>query len=195
MILSKADLHNYIHADFVRQEMSHPLMARFTFGEHNRTRKYLYILRHLEYYKNKKKSALGYVLLAIWMLRYRHYSLKTDMYILPNTCGKGLLLPHPGFIRVGSLVNMGENCTILPMVLFGKKKPTSQGKIIVGHNCYFGVGSTILGPVTIGNNAIIGAGSVVTKDIPSYAVVAGNPAKVIKIIKEDGENNPELEAH
>ena len=69
MILSKADLHNYIHADFIRQEMSHPLMARFTFGEHNRTRKYLYILRHLEYYKNKKKSALGYVLLAIWMLR------------------------------------------------------------------------------------------------------------------------------
>ena len=44
----------------------------------------------------------------------------------------------------------------------------------------------ILGGVKIGSNSIIGAGSVVTKDIPSNVIAAGNPAKVIrKITKED----------
>lgn len=43
-------------------------------------------------------------------------------------------------------------------------------------------GSIILGGVTIGENAVIGAGSVVTKDVPSNAIVGGNPAKVIKYI-------------
>ncbi|MGV1061579.1 hypothetical protein ACQR24_12255 [Clostridium perfringens] len=46
-----------------------------------------------------------------------------------------------------------------------------------------GVGSTIIGNVNIGNNVIIGANSVVTKDVNSNCVVAGNPAKVIKILK------------
>ncbi len=43
-----------------------------------------------------------------------------------------------------------------------------------------GSGSTILSKVTIGEHAIVGAGSVVTKDVPAYAVVAGNPAKVLR---------------
>ena len=43
----------------------------------------------------------------------------------------------------------------------------------------------ILSGVTIGQKAIIAAGSVVTKDIPDYAIAAGNPAKVIKQIKNE----------
>jgi acetyltransferase-like isoleucine patch superfamily enzyme len=46
-----------------------------------------------------------------------------------------------------------------------------------------GSGSTILGNVTIGENAIVGAASVVTKDVPANAIVAGNPARVIRYIK------------
>jgi acetyltransferase-like isoleucine patch superfamily enzyme len=45
-----------------------------------------------------------------------------------------------------------------------------------------GTSSTILCGVTIGENAIIGAGSVVTKDVPANSVVAGNPAKVIRML-------------
>lgn len=45
-----------------------------------------------------------------------------------------------------------------------------------------GSGATILGGVTIGEKAIIGAGSVVTKDVPAGAIVAGNPAKVLRKI-------------
>ncbi|MDY0040412.1 MAG: acyltransferase [Desulforhabdus sp.] len=46
-----------------------------------------------------------------------------------------------------------------------------------------GSGSTILCNVTIGENAIVGAGSVVTKDVPSNAVVAGNPARFLRYIE------------
>ena len=45
-----------------------------------------------------------------------------------------------------------------------------------------GSGSTILSNVTIGENALIGAGSVVTRDVPANAIVAGNPAKILRYI-------------
>jgi acetyltransferase-like isoleucine patch superfamily enzyme len=47
-----------------------------------------------------------------------------------------------------------------------------------------GSGTTILGNLTIGENAIVGAGSVVTKSVPPAAIVAGNPARVIRRIDE-----------
>ena len=47
-----------------------------------------------------------------------------------------------------------------------------------------GTGSTILANITIGANALVGAGSVVTKDVPPNAIVAGNPAKLIRFMEE-----------
>jgi acetyltransferase-like isoleucine patch superfamily enzyme len=55
-----------------------------------------------------------------------------------------------------------------------------EGDVTVGNDVWIGFGSTIIGPVTIGDGAIIGAGAVVVKDVPSYAVAGGVPAKVIK---------------
>jgi acetyltransferase-like isoleucine patch superfamily enzyme len=56
---------------------------------------------------------------------------------------------------------------------------------LVKKGASIGSGSTILAKVTIGENAIIGAGSVVTKDVPPGAIVAGNPANVLRKIKEN----------
>ena len=53
---------------------------------------------------------------------------------------------------------------------------------LVKKGASIGSGSTILSKVVIGENAIIGAGSVVTKDVPAEAIVAGNPAKVLRYI-------------
>ena len=53
---------------------------------------------------------------------------------------------------------------------------------LVKKGASIGSGSTILSNVVIGENAIIGAGSVVTKDVPADAIVAGNPAKVLRYI-------------
>jgi acetyltransferase-like isoleucine patch superfamily enzyme len=51
---------------------------------------------------------------------------------------------------------------------------------LVKQGASIGSGATLLGGITIGEKAIVGAGSVVTKDVPPNAVVAGNPARVLK---------------
>lgn len=58
-----------------------------------------------------------------------------------------------------------------------------KGKVIIKHDAWIGAGVIILPNVTIGEFAVVGAGAVVTKDVPSYTVVAGVPAKPIKKIE------------
>lgn len=55
-----------------------------------------------------------------------------------------------------------------------------KADIFIGDNCFLGMRSIILPGIKIGNEVIVGAGSVVTKDVPSNCIVAGNPAKIIK---------------
>ena len=61
-----------------------------------------------------------------------------------------------------------------------KLEAGSKGSIIVKDDVWIGTNALILSGVTIGQGAIVGAGAVVTKDVPPYAIVGGNPAKVIK---------------
>lgn len=61
-----------------------------------------------------------------------------------------------------------------------KRNITSKGPIVVGNNVWIGDKATILPGVTIGDGAVIAANAVVTKDVPAYCVVGGNPAKIIK---------------
>ena len=56
----------------------------------------------------------------------------------------------------------------------------AKNQILIGHDVWIGRGAVILGGVTIGNGAVIAANAVVTKDVPPYAIVGGNPANCIK---------------
>ena len=58
-------------------------------------------------------------------------------------------------------------------------------RTVICKGASIGSGSTILSNVTVGENAIVGAGSVVTKDVPANAIVAGNPAKVLRYVSEE----------
>jgi len=182
MIQNKQDLRRYIHADFGAQGMEHPLAARLTFGENWAMFEYMKTLRKLEYYKNTPPHLVGRLFYLWYLLKHRRQCLKRDMYICPNIVGEGFKIVHPGFRRIDKVVkSIGQNCTVLPMVLFGKKTPdVDYGCIEVGDNCYFGTGCTILGPVKIGNNVTVGAGAVVTRDVPDNCTVAGVPANILK---------------
>jgi len=93
-----------------------------------------------------------------------------------------------------NLIEIGKNVIIGPRVFIGDsehiyddisipiiKQPMSEkGYVKIGDGCWIGVGACILKNVTIGKHSIIGANAVVTKDIPSYSVAVGVPAKVIK---------------
>jgi acetyltransferase-like isoleucine patch superfamily enzyme len=58
-------------------------------------------------------------------------------------------------------------------------------KTLIKKGATIGSGSTILANVTVGEGAIVGAGSVVTKDVPPNAIVAGNPAKLLRYVTDD----------
>lgn len=60
---------------------------------------------------------------------------------------------------------------------------TLCGCVKIGKNVFIGVGAIILPNLTIGNNSIVGAGAVVTRDVPANVLVYGNPAKIIKKVK------------
>lgn len=57
----------------------------------------------------------------------------------------------------------------------------TKGEIVIEEDVWIGSNSVILSGVKIGRGSVIGAGSIVTKDIPRYSVVAGNPAKIVKM--------------
>jgi acetyltransferase-like isoleucine patch superfamily enzyme len=61
-----------------------------------------------------------------------------------------------------------------------KGHPYSKGDVVIGNDVYIGYNVTILSGVTIGDGAVVGACSVLTADVPPYAIVAGNPARLIR---------------
>ncbi len=57
--------------------------------------------------------------------------------------------------------------------------------VVIKESAWIGAGATILPGVCVGKHAIVGASAVVTKDVPDYAVVVGNPARVIKMLDQN----------
>ena len=86
--------------------------------------------------------------------------------------------------RIENNVFIGPNATFTNDLLpRSKEYPESFSGITLKNGASIGANATILPGVTIGERAMVGAGAVVTKDVPDYAVVVGNPAKVIRTIK------------
>ena len=56
----------------------------------------------------------------------------------------------------------------------------SRGDVTIGHDVWLGSGAVILSGVTVGHGAVVAAHALVTKDVPPYAIVGGNPARVIR---------------
>lgn len=93
-----------------------------------------------------------------------------------------------GQLIVGKHCSISQNVSIVvsnhgyKKGMYIKDQPwsTHNNFVIIGDDVWIGANSVVLPGVKIGNGAIIGAGSVVTKDVPDYAIVVGNPARVLK---------------
>ncbi len=107
---------------------------------------------------------------------------------LGDNSGIGVNATISSYVTIGNDVMMGPECMIftanhsmqrrdIPMRLQGHEQPKP---VTIGSDVWIGGRVIILPGVHIGDGAVIGAGSVVTKDVPPYAIVGGNPAKVIK---------------
>jgi acetyltransferase-like isoleucine patch superfamily enzyme len=103
--------------------------------------------------------------------------------------------------HISAKVSVGNFCSIAPYVTMLSRtqhacianpklvatyqfpdypKAYSEDHIVIGNDVWIGMHAVILGRVTIGHGAIVGAYAVVTKDVPPYAIVGGNPARVIR---------------
>lgn len=114
--------------------------------------------------------------------------------------GKNLTIGKDVFINSGCHfqdqggITIGDDCFIGHNVVFAtidhdlspqNKRKNHYAPIHIGNHVWIGSNVTIVAGVTIGDWASVGAGAVVTKDVPSYTVVGGVPAKVIKKIERD----------
>jgi acetyltransferase-like isoleucine patch superfamily enzyme len=103
-------------------------------------------------------------------------------YIKPGT-----YVQCSGGVTIGRYCHLSRGVTILSTTHDYDHRPkipydeiVTARPVVIKDFVWVGCHAIILGGVTIGEGAIIGAGSVVTKDVPDYAIVGGNPAKVIR---------------
>lgn len=86
--------------------------------------------------------------------------------------------------RVHDEVFIGPNATLTnDLMPRSKNYPDSFYCITIKKGASVGANATLLPGITVGQYAMVGAGAVVTKDVPDFSIVAGNPAKVIRYIK------------
>lgn len=129
-----------------------------------------------------------YIFLTAWRL-YQN----VPILVIGENCNFGAFdhITCTNKIVIGNNVLTGKWVTISDnshgntdqMTLYtppNKRKIISKGPVIIGDNVWIGDKATILPGVTLGEGCVVGANSVVTKDVPAYSVVAGNPAKLIK---------------
>lgn len=101
----------------------------------------------------------------------------------------GLQILSAAKVTVGKHSFIGPNCQLYtPNHHPSNKILRREGwqydlPITIGDDCWFGGSVIVLPGVTIGDNVVVGAGSVVTKDLPSNVIAAGNPARVIRTVE------------
>jgi acetyltransferase-like isoleucine patch superfamily enzyme len=113
------------------------------------------------------------------------------------TIGAGTLLNMGVMLAAQELVEIGEHCMLANGCFVSDAshrfddpdKPItwqgfqSKGPTCIGDNCWLGANVVVTSGVTIGERCVIGANSVVTRDVPSFSIAAGAPAKVIRRVE------------
>lgn len=116
------------------------------------------------------------------LIPYMHQGAPESLYI-----GKFVQIAHGVQIITSSANHQMDGFSTYPFDVFGEPwrssyeaKWPNKGDTVIGNDVWIGHQAMIMPAVTIGDGAIIASGSVVTKDVPPYAIVGGNPAKIIR---------------
>jgi len=137
--------------------------------------RYLFFLRVCFFYR---ENPLLYFFSRIML---RHYSYKFGFQIPYQTkIGRGLFFSHFGTVVINENVVIGEHCNINHNVTIGRQnRGTKKGSPKLGDFVWIGTGSVLVGNITIGNNVLIAPNAYINFDVPSHAIVLGNPGTII----------------
>jgi len=181
LLNSKKDLNYYLNADRIalNKANNNKLTIKNLFAT-DYIWKFQKILRHYEYFHNKKKNIFENIYLYIIKFRYNKLSLKLGFSIPINAIGPGLSIAHIGPIIINSSAKIGKNCRIHVGTNIGTEAGYADKAPILGDNIYIGPGAVLFGAIKIASNCAIGANAVVNKDFLNESkVIAGVPAKEI----------------
>ncbi len=122
-----------------------------------------------------------------------HYAVLKGYYKNELVVRRGAWIGQAAFLHAAGGITVGEDVGVGPHVCVltsthadpGRDLPIMRGAlefapVVLEDGCDIGVGAVILPGVTVGKGAQVGAGAVVTRDVPAYAVVAGNPARLLR---------------
>lgn len=124
-----------------------------------------------------------------------HTFIENDVVLGNNVTVKAGVYLWDG-LRVHDNVFIGPNATFVNDTRpRSKQYPDSFSTTVIERGASIGANATILSGVTVGAYSMIGAGSVVTKNVPSFSLVVGNPARIVGWINEKGEKISESEAN
>ena len=142
-------------------------------------------------YKDKNPSIAPDVFIAEGARIIGDVTLKEGANIWFNTVLRGDIQK----IVVGKYTNIQDNCTVHVMAsqptIIGDYVTIGHNAVIhcskIGNNCLIGMGAVLLGHAEIGDNSVIGAGTLITqgKIIPPNSMVYGNPARIIRDLRDD----------
>jgi serine acetyltransferase len=131
------------------------------------------------YCQLRQGARVRFTLSRIVSLIYELLTFPTGAEIPLNAkIGKGLFLFHTAGVVLNWSANIGDYCIITKGVVVGSNG--RGGVATIGRNVYIGANAVIAGPLVVGDGATIGAGAIVTRDVPPYALVIGNPGLVVK---------------
>jgi acetyltransferase-like isoleucine patch superfamily enzyme len=128
------------------------------------------------------------------LYRYRVHGKLDRLHIHPTAIvNSALFNVSGGEIRVGEYAFFGHEVAVLTgshdITKFGRERQTGilrGGRdIVIGDGVWLASHTLVLAPCVIGEHAVVAAGSLVREDVPPYAVVAGRPAKIIKMLTPD----------
>ena len=113
------------------------------------------------------------------------YCHPVPFFIISTKLGPGCYVAHPYSTTIFAKT-IGRNFTCHQNTTIGVKYDQDNAGIpTLGDNVTIGCNVCIIGNIKIGNNVVVGAGTVVVKDISDNCVVAGNPAKILKVLTKD----------
>ncbi len=182
MILTKADLKCCLKKEHDLYLPKRHAFKRIIASENSyKIFKYLKLLRTTEYHYNNKKNPLHKILYVFYQRRKNLLGRKLGIEMWENTFDSGLFIAHCGNIVVNGHSKIGKNCYLHGSNCIGNDGISSDSPVL-GDNIRLGVGAKIIGGVELASNITIAAGAVVVRScLVEGAVLAGVPAKIIKV--------------